>query len=224
MSELHLDPARWARIEALPLPKGLGNLEHGLSAAARIAYYATGEVTDRLDCVSQVALGYLIGLQDKLPRDLRQSLGSVEYRDALLATTPEDDARLVWVVAQSARQAALRALAYVGLGGMPETLALRACSPIVDSATTVCARSAALAATKAAYDRADAAADAAANAYAYAAAYAQAAAYAAYLAADAAAAKAAAYVAFFADTCYSAAAVEWRHAITTLRTLLRLPT
>lgn len=224
MSELHLDPARWARIEALPLPKGLGDLETGLCAAARIAYYATGEVTARLDCVSQVALAYLMMLQDRLPDDLRQQLGSVEYRDALLATTPSDDARLAWFAAESTRQDALRTLGYAGLGDAPEALALRACSPIIDTVT-------AQAVADAASDAADAAAatDAAYGARA-AARYAADAAHDAaigspYASSYAVAAAAAARRRDAAGSYYAAhSPAEWRHAIGTLRTLLGLPT
>src|ERR1700719_2180057 len=102
--------ARWDKIEACPLPTGVGEIKSGLCAVARIAYALTGMVTDDLACVSQICRAALISANDHLPTDLRERLGRTDVRNALLATTPQDDDRLRWVVAEQAHQSALRAL------------------------------------------------------------------------------------------------------------------
>lgn len=152
-----IDPARWAQVEALPLPTGVGDLKHGLCAISRIRYALDGVVSDHLTCVSQVARTMIVSANDVLPAEMRQRLGRVDVRDALLATTPADDQRLRWVVAEQARQSALRALGYAGVSGA-EVDALRDCAPITDAHTAdAAARAAARAAVCAATRAADAA-------------------------------------------------------------------
>ena len=82
-----IDPVRWAQIESLPLPTGVGDLENGLCAFARIVYAATGEVSDLSDlvCVAPSVRSYVIRLNIRLPESLRQGLGTLALAERILA-------------------------------------------------------------------------------------------------------------------------------------------
>jgi SWI/SNF-related matrix-associated actin-dependent regulator 1 of chromatin subfamily A len=195
-----LDSARWAEIESLPLPTGVGDTESGLCAVARIVYACTGNVSDAAaaDCIAPTVRSYLITLNDALPPELRARLGSLALAERVLAadTSLESERRRAFMCADAAvRTFAVVALRSAKLDAEADKLA--SLPPIVDEQSAADAAYAA--------DAADAAyaADAADAAYAaYAAA--DAAAYA--NAADAAAARAAANAA--ANTAYAAYAAD----------------
>ena len=212
-----IDPLRWSAIESLPLPTGVGNLNVGLCAVARIVYASTGRVSDLADadCIAPTIRAYMTALNDGLPRELRQRLGTLELAHAVLAadTSPEAELRRAYLCADTAvRVFAVGALRAADLPN--EAGKLSALAPIIDQAS---ARNA-VAAAFAAGDAADAARNAA-SAAAYAAANA-----AAYVTRYAAAAYVARYTARYAANAASAAAAAnaeaWEPAFELLTALL----
>ena len=197
-----LNLLRWNAIESLPLPTGIGDLTEGLCAIARIVYASTGQVSALADadCIAPTIRSYMIALNDHLPRELRQRLGTLELARRVLAadTSPEAELRRAYLCADTAvRVFATRALRNVGLPNEANTLA--ALAPIIDQDSA----NAAYAAATAAVTTANAAANVT---YAANVAYAAAREAAAYAANVAYAATAAAYVANAAtDAAYAAA-------------------
>jgi hypothetical protein len=186
------------------LTVGVGTEEAACSVAA-INLALTGELTDRIPvCMSRVIGWWIIGVQDAMPAEIRDSAG---WRDMLPLAAGTGRAH------EEERRA-------ITLAWMWDTLALL--QPVADRRghgdawrhmTTDRTAESARAAYAAAYAAADAAAYAAADADAYAAAAADAAAYAAADAAAyaAAAADAAADAAAYADAdadAYAAAAAD----------------
>ena len=165
-----LDPTRWAQIESLPLPTGVGNLDQGLCAMARIGYALTGEVTDAPPCIAPTIRSYMISLNDSLPSDMRQKIGTREIAQLALDadSSPEAEQRRAFLCAnQAVRVSAVAALRSVGLNEQAQKLA--DLDPIVDKETALKAKDAADAAYAGAAARAADAADAAAAAAADAA-------------------------------------------------------
>ena len=213
-----IDKTRWDAIESLPLPTGVGDLTEGLCAIARIVYASTGRVSDLADadCIAPTIRTYMISLNDHLPQELRQRLGTLELAHAVLAadTSPEAELRRAYICADTAvRVFAAGALRNAGLPDEADTLA--ALAPITDRDSGRAAAHAACDAARIARNGFDAAAEAADAVY-----------YAAYFAADtardsalyatAAAPRSAAYAA--ADTAREAAA--WEPAFELLTALL----
>ena len=220
-----LDTTRWDAIESLPLPTGVGDLNAGLCAIARIVYASTGQVSAALadaDCIAPTIRSYMIALNDRLPRELRQRLGTLELARQVIAadTSPEAEQRRAYLCTDAAvRVFAVQALRNAAL--LDEAGKLAALAPITDQASAATATAAAFAA----FAAADAAAAAAADAADAAAAAATAARGTTYAAAFAAAAVAAAFAAdaavaaaFAADAAVAAAA--WEPAFELLTALL----
>ena len=157
-----LDTTRWDAIESLPLPTGVGDLNAGLCAIARIVYASTGQVSAALadaDCIAPTIRSYMIALNDRLPRELRQRLGTLELARQVIAadTSPEAEQRRAYLCTDAAvRVFAVQALRNAAL--LDEAGKLAALAPITDQASAATATAAAFAA----FAAADAAAVAAA--------------------------------------------------------------
>ena len=159
-----LDLTRWSEIESLPLPVGVGDLNEGLCAVARIVYASTGKVSDaaQADCIAPSIRAYMINLNDKLPASLRSRLGSLELAQRVLAadTSKEAEQRRAYLCADTAvRVFAVNALRSANLDEQANILA--ALVPITDKATADAAAYAANAAAwEPAFDLLDAVLDA----------------------------------------------------------------
>ena len=130
-----IDSKRWDAIESLPLPTGVGDPTEGLCAIARIVYASTGRVSDLAgaDCIAPTIRSYMIALNDHLPEELRQRLGTLELAHAVLAadTSREAEQRRAYLCADTAvRVFAARALRNADLPDEADTLA--ALAPIID--------------------------------------------------------------------------------------------
>lgn len=149
-----LNLLRWNAIESLPLPTGIGDLTEGLCAIARIVYASTGQVSALADadCIAPTIRAYMISLNDHLPRELRQRLGTLELARRVLAadTSPEAELRRAYLCADTAvRVFATRALRNAGLPNEANTLA--ALAPITNHVTLAAAFAVVTAAVAAAY-------------------------------------------------------------------------
>ena len=149
-----IDPARWARIADMPLPTGVGDLQDGLCAVARIVYASTGEVSDMADakCIAPTIREYMIALNDTLPSDLGERLGTRAIAERVLAadTSEAAERKRMFLCADTAvRVFTVSALRKAGLEDQAATLS--SLKPIVDEETARAAFDAARAAARAAY-------------------------------------------------------------------------
>ena len=132
-----LDMNRWNQVANLPLPSGIGDVDTGLCAVARIVYAVTGNVSDIADCVSPTVRYYMVALNDKLPAGaLRDRLGTLEIAQRVLAAdaSPKAEQRRAFLCADAAvRVFAVSALTAAGLHDQAAKLATL--PKIVDAAT-----------------------------------------------------------------------------------------
>ena len=167
-----IDTTRWDAIESLPLQRGMGDLKAGLCAIARIVYASTGRVSDLAgaDCIAPTIRAYMTVLNDYLPRELRQRLGTLELARQVIAadTSREAEQRRAYLCADTAvRVFAVGALRAADLPN--EAGKLAALAPITDQNSAYAAVADADAAAEAAYYAARVARSAAAYAARYAA-------------------------------------------------------
>ena len=148
-----IDTTRWDAITSLPVRKSIGDLTKGLCAIARIVYASTGRVSDQADadCIAPTIREYIISLNDHLPRELRQRLGTLELAQRVLAadTSHEAEIRRAYLCADTAVRV-FAAGALRGAGLLSEANKLAALAPITNQDSTHATRYAAHAAANAA--------------------------------------------------------------------------
>jgi hypothetical protein len=85
-NEYHIDETRWTAVEGMPMPSGVGDLETGLCAAARIVYAATGAVSDLAPCVTGTIRQTLTSANDSARfRQHRHLLGTREIAERVIS-------------------------------------------------------------------------------------------------------------------------------------------